>query len=62
MNRIAVILGMIVLVAAMLAGCGGEKKGRGSGGTEARSDVQQAALKTYVAPGDMDKYYFFASG
>ena len=62
MKRVAQLLGMLAIVAAMLIGCSGEKKGRGTGGTEARSDVQQAALKTYVAPGDMDAYYFFASG
>src|SRR5512140_3868954 len=32
----------------------------GSGGE--RGDVQQAALKTYVAPGDMDEYYICYSG
>ncbi len=61
MKRIATMLGVFAVVAAMLMGCGGEKKGRG-GGTEARSDVQQAALATYVAPGDMDEYYIFKSG
>lgn len=62
MKRIALALGVVAVVAAMLIGCGGEKKGRGSGGTEARSDVQQAALKTYVAPGDLDEFYIFKSG
>ncbi|MEK7249117.1 MAG: Sec-dependent nitrous-oxide reductase [Bacteroidota bacterium] len=51
------ILLALTIVAALLIGCGEEKKGRG-----ARSDVQEAALKTYVAPGDMDKYYLFKSG
>jgi len=27
-----------------------------------QSDLAQAAIKTYVAPGDLDEYYFFASG
>ncbi len=27
-----------------------------------QSDVAQAAVKTYVSPGDLDEYYFFASG
>jgi nitrous-oxide reductase len=62
MKQIALALGVVAVVAAMLIGCGGEKKGRGSGGTEARSDVQQAALKTYVAPGDLDEFYIFKSG
>ncbi len=33
---------------------------RASGG--AQSDLAVAALKTYVAPGDLDEYYMFASG
>jgi len=48
-----------VLVAlSVLTGCGGEKRGRAA----TRSDVQEAALKTYVAPGDLDEYYIFKSG
>lgn len=57
MRHIALALGAAAVIAAMLIGCGEEKKGRG-----ARSDVQEAALKTYVAPGDLDKYYIFKSG
>ena len=50
---------MIVLVAlSVLTGCGGEKRGRAA----ERSDVQEAALKTYVPPGDLDEYYIFKSG
>ncbi|MFA6457613.1 MAG: nitrous-oxide reductase, partial [Bacteroidota bacterium] len=41
-----------------IVGCGDDKKGRAG----ARSDVQEAAQKVYVAPGDLDEYYFFASG
>ncbi len=59
MKRTALALGVVAVIAAMLIGCGEEKKGRGNG---ARSDVQEAALKTYVAPGDLDKYYLFKSG
>lgn len=47
-----------VLIALTAIGCGSEKKGRSG----ARSDVQEAAQRTYVAPGDLDEYYFFASG
>ncbi|MBI5464575.1 MAG: Sec-dependent nitrous-oxide reductase, partial [Ignavibacteriales bacterium] len=46
-----------LLVIGLLTGCGGDKKGR-----TARSDVQEAAQKTYVAPGDLDEYYVFKSG
>lgn len=35
---------------------------RRAGGGAVQSDVAQAALKTYVAPGDLDEYYLFASG
>jgi len=48
---------LLALAVALIAGCGG-KKGR----TEARSDVQDAAIKTYVAPGDLDEFYLFKSG
>lgn len=46
---------------AMALGCGDDKGGR-AGRSQVRSDVQEAAIKTYVAPGDMDTYYLFASG
>lgn len=49
----------VILTVGLLSGCGKDKTG---GRTDARSDVQTAALKTYVAPGDMDKYYIFKSG
>jgi len=48
----------ILLAIGLLSGCGGDKKGR----TSTRSDVQEAAQKTYVAPGDLDEYYVFKSG
>jgi nitrous-oxide reductase len=49
---------IVALTALIILSCGGDKKSRSS----ARSDVQDAAIKTYVAPGDMDEYYMFASG
>jgi nitrous-oxide reductase len=49
---------MVVAMIGVIVGCGDDKKGR----TAARSDVQDAALKTYVAPGDLDEYYIFKSG
>lgn len=52
-----VVLILAVVAALLMAGCSG-KKGR----TEARSDVQDAAIKTYVAPGDLDEFYLFKSG
>ncbi len=63
MNTKLLLLTVLVIVAALLFGCGDDKKGRGGAGrTEARSDVQEAALKSYVAPGDLDEYYIFKSG
>jgi nitrous-oxide reductase len=62
MNRISTTLVLFLLAALVLAGCGEDKKGRGGGRSGARSDVQEAALKTYVAPGDLDEYYIFKSG
>ncbi len=49
---------LVVAALILLAGCGDDKKGRSG----ARSDVQEAAQKVYVAPGDLDEYYLFASG
>jgi nitrous-oxide reductase len=56
MKRLLAVVTVMVVV-GVLTGCGG-KKGR----TESRSDVQEAAQKTYVAPGDLDEYYTFKSG
>jgi len=62
MKKTLVIIGALFLAALLLYSCGGEKKGRTAGRTDVRSDVQEAAVKTYVAPGDLDKYYLFKSG
>ncbi len=54
---------IIAILALLLPGCGGSKSGRGRAGSETgRSDITDAALKTYVPPGDMDEYYLFYSG
>ncbi len=58
MKTMITILTGAALMMFLVIGCGGEPKGRGG----ARSDVQDAALKTYVAPGDLDEYYIFKSG
>ncbi len=54
---------MIALLIVSSIGCGPKPPGRrgaraGGGG----SDITDAALKTYVAPGDLDEYYLFYSG
>jgi nitrous-oxide reductase len=55
--------GLVILLAlagrcAPSAPKAGEKKGGPSGA----SDMAVAAQKTYIAPGDLDEYYLFASG
>jgi nitrous-oxide reductase len=52
------VLMALALMSVLVACGGGEQKGRGG----VRSDVQEAAIKTYVAPGDLDEYYLFLSG
>lgn len=57
------MLSTCLLALALAAGCAKPPKQAGKGGAQgARSDVQQAAMKSYVAPGDLDEYYFFQSG
>lgn len=48
-----------LITSVLMGGCGGPKQ---TGRTAARSDVQEAAIKTYVAPGDLDEFYLFYSG
>jgi len=47
-----------LITSVLMGGCGGPKQS----GRTARSDVQEAAIKTYVAPGDLDEFYLFYSG
>ncbi len=59
-----VALASILLLLVALFGCG-KKPPRGRGtraGGETGSDVTDAALATYVPPGDLDEYYLFYSG
>ncbi len=69
MNIGRVIKKFLPLVVIILAGailfvsCAKEKAPRGrAGGTSGRSDIVEAALATYVPPGDLDEYYLFYSG
>ena len=62
MKRFFIVFGVAVLAALLLYSCGGDKKGRLGGRSDVRSDIQESAIKTYVAPGDLDKYYLFKSG
>jgi nitrous-oxide reductase len=55
------ILGMLVL--ALVAGrCAPTAPRTARQATAGASDLAVAAQKTYVAPGDLDEYYMFASG
>ncbi len=54
--------GVAVVVLAMVASqCTPSAPQRRTGGA-VQSDAAVAALKTFVAPGDLDEYYMFASG
>jgi len=58
-----IIIGVAAIAIVMLIiVCGGPgERGRGGPAT-GRSDITDAALKTYVPPGDLDEYYLFYSG
>ncbi len=55
------VLGFIVVAGVLAGRCApsGPKSKKAPAGA---SDIAVAAQKTYVAPGDLDEYYFFASG
>jgi nitrous-oxide reductase len=55
------ILACVVAIAVVAIKCAPSAPQRGERGAT-QSDVAQAATRTYVAPGDLDEYYFFASG
>jgi nitrous-oxide reductase len=55
-------LGAITLAALGLAACGSVKPKAPNQRQLSTSDVQAAALASYVKPGDLDQYYLFYSG
>ncbi|HUM02658.1 MAG TPA: Sec-dependent nitrous-oxide reductase [Thermoanaerobaculia bacterium] len=57
------VLAVLVAAGLLVGRCApsGPKAAR-KGGAETKSDVAVAAMKTYVAPGDLDEYYLFSSG
>lgn len=60
-SRAVLLSGVTVLLVALaITSCG--RGGRRRASEAQRGDVQQAAMKTYVAPGDTDEYYVFYSG
>jgi nitrous-oxide reductase len=52
---------ILVVSLVVLSSCDG-KKGKRGRGASGGSDQTNAALATYVAPGDLDEYYLFYSG
>jgi nitrous-oxide reductase len=58
-----VVWGLAVVAVAVLAkGCAPSAPKSGKARPATASDTAVAAMKTYVPPGDLDEYYFFASG
>jgi nitrous-oxide reductase len=57
---LATVLGIVAL--GLLAGRCAPSAPKGAKRTAAASDLAAAAMKVYVPPGDLDEYYFFASG
>src|SRR5512134_3161352 len=49
----------LALVATLAIGCAPSQPRQQQAGA---SDIADAAMKTYVKPGDLDQYYMFASG
>jgi nitrous-oxide reductase len=64
-SRTTLVLGSIALVAVTalaVSRCSPKPPDRSARGRGSSSDIGVAAEKTYVAPGDLDEYYMFASG
>ena len=57
-RALALLLLLLVLI-GLAVGCAPDRPRAQQAGS---SDVSEAALKTYVKPGDLDEYYMFASG
>ena len=56
------LIALAVLALLIAFACSGQPQRRGAARGNGGSDVTQAALATYVAPGDLDEYYLFYSG
>jgi nitrous-oxide reductase len=60
---LAIVSGGLVLAMALAAGrCTPKPPDRAARARGGSSDISVAAEKVYVAPGDLDEYYMFASG
>jgi nitrous-oxide reductase len=60
--RSAAGLAALAILALVATQCTPSRPASRGASTAVQSDAAQAALKTYVAPGDLDQYYMFASG
>ncbi|HET6923817.1 MAG TPA: hypothetical protein VFI16_11790, partial [Anaeromyxobacteraceae bacterium] len=56
------VVASLFLGALLLAQCAPSAPKGAKKAPAAASDLQVAAVKTYVAPGDLDEYYMFSSG
>ena len=56
------LLPFVAVLGLQWISCGPQPPSRGRGAATSGSDVADAALATYVAPGDLDEYYLFYSG
>jgi len=62
MRSVMVWGGAVVALALLAKGCAPSAPKSGKARPVTASDTAVAAMKTYVPPGDLDEYYFFASG
>jgi nitrous-oxide reductase len=60
--RVPKLLGAATAAALAASACGERTPSIPGQQTLATADVQNAALRTFIAPGDMDEYYLFYSG
>jgi nitrous-oxide reductase len=60
--RLALVLPLVVGLVGLACSQGPSRRRGARGGNGSGSDITNAALATYVAPGDLDEYYLFYSG
>jgi nitrous-oxide reductase len=60
--RLALVLPLVVGLVGLACSQGPSRRRGARGGNGSGSDITDAALATYVAPGDLDEYYLFYSG
>jgi nitrous-oxide reductase len=60
--RLALVLPLLAGLVGLACSQGPERRRGARGGAGSGSDITDAALATYVAPGDLDEYYLFYSG